>query len=144
MKKRPDPDKILKSLHSEFDRHDPDLIDRQISAVEKYLDLWTEKTEKINRNLLVPHIKHIMESVGYNWIIDDVILYVLSREDYLIGKASKSFSPNPYFANLKFNGAATRDVQGMKKSGAFKIFPRKFERMYWRARMRGESFEFFP
>jgi hypothetical protein len=128
MKKHLNADEILKSLHSEFDNLDPDLINGQISAVEKYLDLWTERTEDIKRNLNIPHIKHAMESSGNDWIIDGVILYVLLRDGYLIGKACKSFHPNPYCANLKFNEAATKDAQSMKKSGAFKIYPQKFEK----------------
>ena len=115
-------EEIMKELHSDYDFRD--VIDRQILAVEEYLNTWTEKTPTINRQMPIAYLKNAMESTCIDSVDDRAILYVLLKRDFQTGKVY-----GDHCANLKFSSRAIKDSLAMKKSGASKIYPQKYENM---------------
>jgi len=118
------PGKILEGLRSDYDQHDPDKVDKQILAVEQYLDRWIERTPNINRRMSIAYLKSAMESTCIGSVDDRAILYVLLKRDFQTGKVY-----GDHCANLKFSSGAIKDSLAMKKSGASQIYPQKYENM---------------
>ena len=112
-------EKIKKELYSDYNE---DLINRQISAVEQYLDNWIEKTPNINRKMPIAYLKNAIESTCRDSVDVRVILCVLLKRDFKLGKTY-----GDHCTNMKFSDKALKDRQGMKNSGAFNIYPQKYE-----------------
>jgi len=138
MRSKLNPDKILGELHSEYDPHDPERVDKQILTAEQYLDRWTERTTGINPKMPVAYLKNVMESTCIDSIDDRAILFVLLKRGCQLGKRYGDFC-----TNLKFSAEAKKDSHGMKASGAFKIFHQKYENLcldeQWRALLDSKS-----
>ena len=122
-------EKIQRELYSDYNNED--LINRQISAVEQYLDNWIEKTPNINRKMPIAYLKNAIESTCRDRVDVRVILCVLLKRDFKLGKTS-----GDHCTNMKFSDKALKDQQGMKNSGAFKIYPQKYEKICLDARWR--------